>query len=43
MGENGRNAVRDRYNWEHEERKLLEAYAQVLAGGKRERFNDHLY
>lgn len=31
MGENGRKAVRDRFNWEHEEKKLLEVYRTVLS------------
>jgi len=31
MGERGREAVRDRYNWEHEERKLLAVYEEVLS------------
>ncbi len=30
MGENGRRAVRDRYNWETESRKLLDIYEAVL-------------
>jgi glycosyltransferase involved in cell wall biosynthesis len=30
MGENGRRAVRDRYNWEKESEKLLQIYATVL-------------
>jgi glycosyltransferase involved in cell wall biosynthesis len=30
MGENGRHAVRDRYNWEEEEKKLLNVYQVVL-------------
>lgn len=35
MGENGRRAVRKRFNWEHEEQKLLEIYDTVLSGKKR--------
>lgn len=31
MGENGRAAVRERYNWTIEERKLLELYEQLLS------------
>ena len=30
MGESGRQAVRLRYNWKNEERKLLKLYSQVL-------------
>lgn len=30
MGENGRRAVLERYNWEHEEKKLLDLYARLL-------------
>jgi glycosyltransferase involved in cell wall biosynthesis len=30
MGENGRRAVRERYNWEKESRKLLQIYEAVL-------------
>lgn len=29
MGENGRRAVRERYNWQIEERKLLDLYAKL--------------
>jgi hypothetical protein len=29
LGENGRNAVRERYNWGSEEAKLLELYARL--------------
>ena len=29
MGENGRRAVEERYNWENEEKKLLELYAKL--------------
>jgi hypothetical protein len=31
MGENGRRAVLERYNWSIEEGKLLELYKQLLA------------
>ena len=31
LGENGRKAVRERFNWEKEEEKLLALYARVLA------------
>jgi glycosyltransferase involved in cell wall biosynthesis len=31
MGQNGRNAVLDRYNWPNEEQKLLGFYEQVLS------------
>ncbi|QOY96187.1 glycosyltransferase [Massilia sp. UMI-21] len=31
MGANGRRAVRERYNWEHEADKLIAFYADVLA------------
>jgi hypothetical protein len=30
MGENGRKAVMDRYNWTVEEKKLLGFYADLL-------------
>ena len=30
MGENGRRAVENRYNWGNEERKLLQLYVQIL-------------
>lgn len=30
MGERGRKAVKEKYNWEHEEKKLLELYEKVL-------------
>jgi len=30
MGERGRQAVRERYNWQHEQHKLLEFYAESL-------------
>jgi glycosyltransferase involved in cell wall biosynthesis len=32
MGENGRRAVREQYNWEKEGEKLLQIYATVLKG-----------
>lgn len=32
LGQNGREAVRQKYNWTHEERKLLKLYADVMAG-----------
>jgi glycosyltransferase involved in cell wall biosynthesis len=32
MGENGRRAVREQYNWEKESEKLLQIYATVLKG-----------
>lgn len=31
MGENGRRAVKERFNWEIEEQKLLELYRQILS------------
>ena len=34
MGDTGRRAVRDRYNWECEERKLLAIYQEILGGRK---------
>ena len=30
MGENGRKAVLEKYNWEHEEKKLLRIYEELL-------------
>lgn len=30
MGDNGRNAVREHYNWEHESTKLLAVYERIL-------------
>jgi glycosyltransferase involved in cell wall biosynthesis len=30
MGENGRKAVMERYNWDNESKKLLELYEQIL-------------
>jgi len=33
MSENGRRAVLERYNWEHEEKKLLDLYARLLPNG----------
>jgi glycosyltransferase involved in cell wall biosynthesis len=36
MGENGRRAVVERYNWEKEGKKLLDLYAQLLAKAKSE-------
>jgi len=35
LGENGRRAVRERYNWENEERKLLAFYERLLGSRKR--------
>lgn len=32
MGENGRRAVRERYNWGVEERKLLDLYSDIAGG-----------
>jgi hypothetical protein len=32
MGENGRKAVLDRYNWPVEEEKLLAFYSSLLQG-----------
>jgi glycosyltransferase involved in cell wall biosynthesis len=32
MGENGRKAVLEKYNWESEGKKLLEVYAKVISG-----------
>jgi len=29
MGENGGRAVEEKYNWENEEKKLLELYAKL--------------
>jgi glycosyltransferase involved in cell wall biosynthesis len=31
MGENGRNAVKEKYNWESERRKLLRLYEELLS------------
>jgi glycosyltransferase involved in cell wall biosynthesis len=31
MGENGRRAARERYNWGHEEKRLLDFYGTLLA------------
>ncbi len=31
MGENGYRAVMERFNWQQEERKLLELYRELLA------------
>lgn len=36
MGERGRRAVRDRYHWEREEKKLLAVYEDLLAGRPRD-------
>ena len=30
MGQNGRQAVKEKYNWETQERVMLEVYAKVL-------------
>ena len=30
MGENGRRAVREKYNWENEAQKLLAVYKELL-------------
>jgi len=30
MGENGREAVSEKYNWENEEKKLLALYAGLI-------------
>jgi glycosyltransferase involved in cell wall biosynthesis len=32
MGQNGREAVREKYNWEAEATRLVELYARLLAG-----------
>jgi glycosyltransferase involved in cell wall biosynthesis len=32
MGDNGRRAVREQFNWEHEEQKLLAIYHKLTAG-----------
>lgn len=32
MGENGRRAVEEKYNWEHEAKKLLKLYEELLPG-----------
>jgi len=32
MGRNGRRAVEEKYNWQHEEKKLLQLYKNVLEG-----------
>ncbi|AJF08084.1 glycosyl transferase [Geoalkalibacter subterraneus] len=32
MGENGRRAIEDKYNWQAEEKKLLDFYQQILKG-----------
>jgi len=40
LGENGRRAVRERFHWEVEEKKLLEVYARVLARGRRAQRHD---
>jgi glycosyltransferase involved in cell wall biosynthesis len=34
LGHNGRRAVEERYNWEIEERRFLEFYERLLAGGR---------
>ncbi len=34
MGENGRKAVLEKYNWEHEEKKLLRIYEELLNENK---------
>ena len=31
MGENGRKAVLEKYNWENEEKKLLEVYKNLTS------------
>ncbi len=36
MGERGRRAVTEKYNWEKEGKKLLDLYAQLLSDGKSE-------
>jgi len=33
MGQRGRRAVEELYNWESEKRKLLTLYEQLLSGG----------
>jgi len=33
MGRRGREAVEQRYNWSHEEKKLVTLYNSLLAGG----------
>jgi glycosyltransferase involved in cell wall biosynthesis len=32
LGENGREAVQQQYNWEMESRKLIELYSEILKG-----------
>ncbi len=32
MSDNGRRAVREQFNWEHEEQKLLAIYQRLTAG-----------
>jgi glycosyltransferase involved in cell wall biosynthesis len=32
MGENGREAVLEKYNWETESKKLLALYSELLGG-----------
>lgn len=32
MGENGRRAVEQKYNWSNEEKKLFSFYEKVIAG-----------
>jgi len=34
MGENGRQAVHETYNWSIEERKLLDFYARTVSEAK---------
>ncbi len=40
MGENGRKAVLERYNWGEMEKRLLEVYRQVEEMGRGDRFRD---
>ena len=36
MGENGRRAVKEAFNWNIEEAKLLELYAELCTDGGKE-------
>jgi glycosyltransferase involved in cell wall biosynthesis len=37
MGQNGRKAVLEKYNWENEEQKLIELYENLLKGKRMKR------
>jgi glycosyltransferase involved in cell wall biosynthesis len=41
MGENGRQAVKDKYNWEEEGKKLLDLYERLLTERKSYRRGAH--